>query len=239
MRHRTVRGLIRYTSNKPERRGEARGQERFTFTHHSDGAVTLRATCEIEEPDPTVLRDVVMSMDPAGAPQDCFVRVTIGDRFMGAGFFRFGADWITCDSYGPSIGVVSQKVSLDRPLDGFGTHPIAADGYFLGKQDFSREARRQFHMWLPSPDHRGATPPVLAPVKMDGAYLGDETVTTPAGTFACRHLQFIDPGDSGMSGEHPRYDVWVTADEDAIFVQGGVGGYMQTWYELVELTRGL
>jgi hypothetical protein len=29
----------------------------------------------------------------------------------------------------------------------------------------------------------------------------------------------------------------VTADEDAIFLQGGVGGYMQTWYELVELRR--
>jgi len=29
----------------------------------------------------------------------------------------------------------------------------------------------------------------------------------------------------------------VTADDDAIFVCGGVGGYMQTWYELIELTR--
>jgi hypothetical protein len=38
-------------------------------------------------------------------------------------------------------------------------------------------------------------------------------------------------------GAHPAYDLWVTADEDAIFVQGGVGGYMQTWYELAELTR--
>jgi hypothetical protein len=29
----------------------------------------------------------------------------------------------------------------------------------------------------------------------------------------------------------------VTADDDAIFVQGGVAGYMATWYELVELSR--
>ena len=36
---------------------------------------------------------------------------------------------------------------------------------------------------------------------------------------------------------HPTYDMWVTADDDAIFVQGGVGGYMQTWYELVSLSR--
>jgi hypothetical protein len=38
-------------------------------------------------------------------------------------------------------------------------------------------------------------------------------------------------------GAHPLYDVWTTADEDALFVQGGVGGYMQTWYELVQLDR--
>jgi hypothetical protein len=41
-----------------------------------------------------------------------------------------------------------------------------------------------------------------------------------------------------IGGEaHPPYQVWVTADDDSIFVQGGVGGYMQTWYELVELNR--
>jgi hypothetical protein len=239
MHHRTVSGLIKYTSKKPERLDEVRGQERFTFTHHGDGSTTLRAICEIEEPDPSVLRDVIFSVDPSGAPRDCFVRLTLADQFAGAGFFRFGPDWITCDSYGPTIGSVSQRISLERPIDGFGTHPIVADGYFLGRQNFGGEKRKTFHLWLPSPDHRGATPPLLAPAKIDGLYLGDESVTTPAGTFACRHLQFIDPGDGGLIGTHPRYDLWVTADEDAIFVKGGVGGYMQTWYELVELRRTL
>lgn len=239
MRHTTIKGLIRYTSKKPERLNQPRGQERFTFTRHSDGAVTLRAVCEIEEPDPTVLRDVIVSMDPEGAPRDCLLRLTVGDRFMGAGFFRFGTDFIECESYGPSIGRVSQRVSLDRPIDGFGTHPIVADGYFLGNQNFSKESRRSFHMYLPSPDHRGATPPVLAPVSIDGVYLGKETVTTPAGTFACKHMQFVDPGSSGFAADHPLYDLWITDDERSLFVQGGVGGYMQTWYELVELSEDL
>lgn len=239
MRHRTVRGLIRYTSKKPERLDQPRGQERFTFTHHSDGCVTLRATCEIEEPAPTVLRDVIYSMDERGAPKDCLLRLTVGDRFMGAGLFCFGADFISCDSYGPGLGRVSQRVSLDKPLDGFGTHPIVADGYFLGRQDFSQTPRRSFHMYLPSPDHRGATPPLLAPVAIDGVLVGEETVTTPAGTFACKHMQFVDPGNSGFSNDHPLYDLWVTNDERALFVQGGVGGYMQTWYELVELSEDL
>jgi hypothetical protein len=239
MRHRTVRGLIRYTSKKPERMDQPRGQERFTFTHHEDGCVTLRATCEIEEPAPTVLRDVILSMDEAGAPKDCLLRLTVGDRFMGAGMFLFGPDFLACESYGPAIGRISQRVSLDKPIDGFGTHPIVADGYFLGKQDFSSAKRRTFLMYLPSPDHRGATPPLLAPVAIDGVLVGEETVTTAAGTFACKHMQFVDPGNSGFSNDHPLYDLWVTNNDDALFVKGGVGGYMQTWYELVELSGDL
>ena len=36
---------------------------------------------------------------------------------------------------------------------------------------------------------------------------------------------------------HPEDRAPSPADDDALFVQGGVGGYMQTWYELVELER--
>jgi hypothetical protein len=40
-----------------------------------------------------------------------------------------------------------------------------------------------------------------------------------------------------MSGAHPPYNVWITDDEDGVMLQGGVGGYMKTWYELVSLNR--
>ncbi len=43
MLHRTVRGRIAYTSKKPERMNQLRGDERFTFTHHTDGKIVLRA----------------------------------------------------------------------------------------------------------------------------------------------------------------------------------------------------
>jgi len=35
--------------------------------------------------------------------------------------------------------------------------------------------------------------------------------------------------------EHPPYDIWCSADDDYIFLKGGVAGYMQTHYELVSL----
>jgi hypothetical protein len=103
--------------------------------------------------------------------------------------------------------------------------------------DWSMIKRRTLSMYLPSPDLRGATPPILAPVKIDAEFIGDETITVRAGTFATKHFRYLDVGDSGFSTQHPPYDVWVTDDADAIMVQGGVGGAMLTWYELVELAR--
>ncbi|WP_298199431.1 hypothetical protein [Novosphingobium sp.] len=239
--HRTITGKILYTSRKPGREGQERGREWFTFTHHTDGKKTLRARCEIDEPAPTVHRDIVYSLDENDRPMDCFVRLTVGDRFMGSGLFIIGADTVECESYGPSIGRISQRMPIGGDFDGFGTHPIAGDAYITRKIDRSLGVhKRKFRCFLPSPDHRGATPPLIAESSLDLGYVGQETVTVPAGTFDCYHYQFTDDAGDMISVDgkaHPPYDVWVTADDDAVFVQGGVGGYMQTWYELVELNR--
>lgn len=239
--HRTISGKILYTSRKPGREGQERGREWFTFTHHTDGKRSLRARCEIDEPAPSVHRDVVYSLDENDRPMDCFVRLTIGDRFMGAGLFIIGKDSVECESYGPSIGRISQTMPLCGDFDGFGTHPISGDAYITKKMDRSLGLhKRNFRCFLPSPDHRGATPPLIAESNIDLGYVGEETVTVAAGTFDCYKYQFTDDAGGMISVDghaHPPYELWVTADEDAIFVQGGVGGYMQTWYELVELSR--
>jgi hypothetical protein len=240
MQHRTITGKITYTSRKPERMGQVRGREAFTFTVHSDGKRTLRALCEIEEPSPTVLRDITYSLNEHDVPMDCFVRLTIGDRFMGAGLFIIGEDYVECESYGPSIGRVSQRVRIEGAYDGFGTHPIQGDAYITKKMDLSRGPHtRALRTFLPSADHRGATPPLITEANIQLSYIGEESVTVAAGAFDCRHFRFTDEhgGMATDQGAHPQYDIWVTADDDAIFVQGGVGGYMQTWYELTELTR--
>lgn len=237
MVHKTITGKILYTSKKPGREGQERGREYFTWTKHTDGSRTMRALCEIDEPAPTVLRDITYSLDANDMPTDCFVRLMIGDKFMGAGLFRITPEFVECESFGPLIGRVSQKMPVGGDFDGFGTHPIAGDAYITKKIDKTKGAHdRKFRTFLPSPDHRGATPPLIAETNIYLGYVGDETVTVAAGTFEASHYRFTDPhGD--MAGGHPDYDVWVTADDDAIFLKGGVGGYMQTWYELVELTR--
>ncbi|GLS99104.1 hypothetical protein GCM10007897_04830 [Sphingobium jiangsuense] len=243
MRHRTISGRIAYTSKKPEMLDRPRGQEWFSFTHHGDGSTIFRARCEIEEPAPTVLRDIVYALDSEGRPRDLHVHLTVGDAYMGSGWMHHSpgeqGGLIECESFGPSIGRLSQKMPYSGAIDGFGTHPIAGDGYTTRCMDISKGPhRRPIRVFLPSPDHRGATPPMIAEVGIGLEYVGDERVTVAAGSFDCRHFRFVDDEGPGMGGmPHPHYDMWVTADADSIFVQGGVGGYMQTWYELVELER--
>jgi hypothetical protein len=237
--HRRITGAIRYTSKKPERLDQERGREDFAFTHHADGAVTIRAHCEIDEPAPTVMRDILYSTDAQWRPLDCHVRLSLDDVFLGSGWVRFDHDAgvAECESHGPSIGRVSQRMAIPDGLAGFGTHPIAGDGFLTRIMDVSQGPhRRLLKMLLPSPDHRGATPPLLARVDIHLEYVGETEKTVAAGTFQCRHFRFVD--EAAMGGtQHPPYDMWVTADADSIFVCGGVGGYMQTWYELVALQR--
>ena len=241
MRHRTVSGRIRYTSAKPGFEGVERGREWFTFTHHGDGSTIMRARCEIEEPDPAVLRDVVYHIGPGMVPRHLLVHLTVGDRFLGSGWLRHdeGANAIECESYGPDMGRNSERRERVGAFDGFGTHPIVSDGYLTRAMDVSRGPhRRTLRVFLPSPDHRGATPPRIAEHAIALEYVGGEERTVAAGAFACRHFRFVDDVGGGMGGTtHPPYDMWVTADEDAVFVYGSIDGYMMNRYELVELER--
>jgi hypothetical protein len=89
--------------------------------------------------------------------------------------------------------------------------------------------KRAIRVFLPSLDHRGATPPLIAEGKLFLKYVGDEEISVKAGHFACRHFRFSDEeaGMVGAHGAHPPYEVWVTADDQD----------MQTLYELTELQR--
>ena len=90
--------------------GQERGREFFTITVHTDGKRTLRAHCEIDDP-PTVLRDVVLSLDSDNYPLDCFVRLTLDDKFEGSGWMRFTDNQRGNGSHSMSMTDVSHSIS--------------------------------------------------------------------------------------------------------------------------------
>lgn len=241
--HRRIRGKLHYTSNQPGRDGVERGREYFTITVAGDGRRSLRAYTEIDDA-PNVMRDVTLSLDAEWRPQDAFVRLQVGDRFMGSSWFRFTPTQAECEGFTAAEGRIAQTWSLERPLDGFGTHPIQADAWITSIVPASagQEPGEYDNILMCSLDHRGATGPMLMkferPVKL--RFIGRETITVKAGTFDALHYRFAETTDDGSGetcnepGKHPPYDMWCTADGDRVCLLAYVTGYMMTRYELVE-----
>lgn len=234
--HRSMMGRIDYTSRKPERMGQERGREWFRIDVHANGARTCTAHCEIDD-RPSVMRDITYALDGEWRPTDCFVRITVGDRFVGSGWFRFTPDEAECETWTAAEGRIRQTMRLDTPAPTFQNHAIACDAWHLRLIDRNRPGvvQRIERMLLSSTDHRGATGPMLCSVGVGIVYVGPERIEVGAGAFDAWHYQFVTNAE--LPEEHPPYDVWCTSDGDFLFLKGGVAGYMRTHYELMQLSR--
>jgi hypothetical protein len=122
-------------------------------------------------------------------------------------------------------------------LQTFQNHAIACDSWHMRLFDLEKpatEVQSIDEMLLSSPDHRGATGPMLFRIGFGVEYIGEETIEVGAGRFNALHFRFVS--SPGLPEAHPPYDIWCTNDGDFTFLRGDIGGYMQTYYELTELT---
>ena len=230
---RSVIGSMVYTSNQEHRLHAERGRESFRFDWHQDGSMTLAAHCEIDDAPP-VVRDVNLRVDAQRMPRESFVRIAVDGRFRGSGWFLFDGNEAQCEAFTTIEGRVSQRLKLEQPLRAFGNHAIINDGYAMALYDLSQGPGTQLidPMLLSSPDHRGATGPMLFQISLAIEYVGETDIDVIAGHFKARHFRIVDV--PGMPEGHPAYDLWVTADDDYVLLKAEVGGYMQTAYELTD-----
>ncbi|MCR9223327.1 MAG: DUF3108 domain-containing protein [Hyphomonas sp.] len=232
----SLTGELVYTSTAPDRLGKERGRESFRIDMHADGSTVIAAHCEIDDPPP-VVRDVSLRLNTQGHPADCFVRIAVGGAFRGSAWFNFSATHAECEANTTIEGRVSQRMHLDQPVPAFGNHAIINDGALLSQYDLSKGPGTQLvkSMLLSSPDHRGATGPMLFGVDLAILYHGKETIDVKAGRFEAHKFSYTDV--PGLPVEHPSYDIWCTADGHYTFLRAEVGGYMQTRYELTQLSH--
>lgn len=240
--HQTIRGRILYTSNKAGQEGVERGREYFTINVHADGSRTMDAHCEIDDA-PNVLRNVTLTKDADWVTRDAFVRLSVGDQFVGSSWYCFFDDHAECEGLLADEGRISQRVDYAKPPVMFGTHPIQGDALHLQIIDRSNGpcVVKLDRFLMSSLDHRGATGPTLEwfdagfPVE----FIGEERITVGAGTFDALHFCYGDRHSEDAGGNvpntHPPYEVWTTADGHYIMLKSFVRGYMQTHYELMEL----
>jgi hypothetical protein len=227
MRHRTLRGRIDYLHDQ---QGE-RGREWFTITAHADGARTLRAQCEMDDED--LLRDVTYSVDARWRPLDAFVRLVRQDQFVGSAWFRFHDRGAECEAFTVADGRTSQRVELERRPTLFAAHPLVGDGWQAAAYDFSRGPGRQRLELCTNSSSRpdGGSGPSLGVVHKDLEFVGEETVTVPAGRFRARRMR-IHPLMPAMA-HWPPLEFWV-AGEDNLLVRMR-WDLLESSYDLVEL----
>lgn len=240
MEHTTIRGRIRYTSKKKEIMDKVRGGETYIITIHTDGRRTLRAHCAIDENSPRVLRDCIQSYDADWNPTEAFNQLTVDEKFVGSGWYRFTDTYAECEAFTAREGRASYRVEYDRPPAIFGSHPIQADAMHCRAYDLSKGPGQQTtHFYLmTSFHHRGADGPMLLkrPKGILLTYMGDEKVTVGAGTFNAHHFRIGENDDDNYMGTdiHPPYHLWTSTDGNYIMYRSYCTGYMQTHYELVE-----
>lgn len=209
MKHRTFDYAIDYIGANDA----LRGRESCTLTVHQNGHRTLRARSEIF--DSEVLRDVVYTVDRDFRPVDALIRVSVEDRFVGCGWFRFLADRAECETVTAAEGRLSQVLPLDGPAVSFITHAVAGDVWHGAGIARDRGAAPQLLAPLLScsPRHNGSTGPLLGAWPLRASYLGREAVDTPAGTFEAEHVRYEEPnGDLFL-------DTWCTADGNRIMLK--------------------
>jgi hypothetical protein len=220
------------------RRGDGAlwGEEHWTIRHAPDGGRTLTVHCTMRLGDDDVVRDTTLSVDAGFQPVDAYVRIANHGRMTGTGWFRFGETHAECESWTAAEGRISQRMPVTRPMRGFGIHALMGDGWMTAT--FPADAPTgTTHFWgtnlLHSIHHLGATGPMIATSTSGLTFAGIEQVTVKAGRFACRAYDF-----AGMTNGHPPYRMWISDDEDRLYVRGEVGGYMDSLFELETLDGG-
>lgn len=203
------------------------------MTTGADGVRTLAAHCELDLDGEHIARDSIQSAHADWHPLDAMVRIQRNGRWSGSGWFRFTDTQAECEALSADAGRISQRMAIERPLRGFGTHALQADAWLAAGFPFERGPGHR-HFWgvnlLHSTHHLGATGPAIATTRSGLAYVGPETVAVPAGRFDCHRLRFV-----GFTNDHPPYDMWITRAEAPLYVRGEVGGYMSAHFELAQL----
>lgn len=230
MEHRAIRGRLDYITDDVG----VTGKEWFTISVHTDGARTLRSLTAMD--DDKVLRDVTYSVNAQWQPLDCFIRITIKDRFQGSGWFRFDKDVVECESWTIDGGRISQRWPVEGRIPLFVNHSVASDCWVNALIDKSRKHEPQlFYPRLASSAlGNGGSGPMLGntttvtpePGKLVLDYLDEVELEVPAGKFLCDHVSL-------NRGKIMRFETW-SHGPDHIPVQARYD-LRKKYYKLAEL----
>lgn len=212
---RAAKGTIVY---KVLSTGAVLGGENWNLTVHPDGSRTMQALNRYGSPG--VQRHVTYRVDATFRPLEAYLLYWVGGQWKGSGFFSVHGDTLDAVANTPN-GTLTHTLKVPQNFS-FIPHPLSTDAWHMGYYDKKKGGTQTITVY--DMDAGAAGPQALMgklyTQKLD--YLGAETITTPAGTFATDHFKI----DSAV-------DIYVTGP-DAIMVKF-VWSPADRVYELVTL----
>ncbi len=225
MEHQSWSGRIDYIHDD----GRHRGREWFTVTKHQEGFRVARAMCEMD--DTEILRDVTFTMAEDFRPVESYIRLVVRGKHRGSAWFTFEGEEAKCESWMTGLGRVSQTLAVPGGAASFGSHPVLCDCFHSALYDHSNPVKIQpiAQILNSSLEPDGSTGPMLGQWAISMEFIGEESVTVPAGTFDTHHYRFhLD--NYGWAPE----DIWVMpGSRQLVKIRWDV---LKTTYVLAELS---
>ena len=183
-----------------------RGREDFSITENRDGTLTMEALAITD--DSKFVRHVVYTKARDGRPKDAFVRLQVNGDLVGTGYFRVDGDALHITTDTNMTGHTTQTVKVPTDFFSLVTHAVMLDGWIAFNYDWEVAGLQRRSFYNTSTLWNGTDGPLGRMETYRVNALPDEDVTSPAGTFSCRHVRMdadflkVPASDIYVTGPH-------------------------------------
>lgn len=220
------RNIVRWAKGKYIYRmastGQATGEEDWHLTVHPDGSRTMRATNFRYEGD--VHRTVVLRVAETFRPLDLYAAYWVNGAWSGTGLFAVTGDTMSA-VVETRYGRIEQTLTVPEHFS-FIPHPLSTNAWLGWYYDRDKGGPQTITVYDLLARVQG--PAVIGPMYQQTlAYLGEQNITVPAGTFTTQHYKVDDAVDLYLTGQDAlmvRFE-WEPADRIFELTELEQGGY--------------
>jgi len=216
---RSAKGVIGY---KVLSTGASLGEENWSLSVHPDGSRTMQAMSQYGSPG--VQRHVVYRVDAGFRPIEAYLLYWVGGQWRGSGLFSVHGDKLSAVANTPN-GVLTHEVKVPENFS-FIPHPLATDAWHMAYYDKAKGGEQTITVY--DMDGGAAGPQALLGrlYTQKLRFLGNERMTTAAGTFETEHFKIDDAVDIYVTGPDAIMVkfLWTPADRVYELIELAVSG---------------
>ena len=177
--------------------GRERGTEDFQLLVHPDGSRTLMIWHDLWARNAQF--SVVLRVAENFRPLSAFASYWVANGYKGNITFQVDGRSLTASGMGPD-GPLVQSLEIPEQFS-IGTHPVAGDGWHLWYSPDEPGSKGSINLFSIEASADLSKPMLGQLVEMPYEVLGEEVVTTPAGSFKTSHYRMMGATDVWVTGE--------------------------------------